>query len=187
MELWCGRAAVIAIAALFMAEAFSRFDLVSHRTLKMANTISFALLILVFLAWAVTQLVEMVIAFKAGFRPLADAVDATLKWERELICELAKYPSIELRERAKHLELRVKRLHRRASIVGILTAISAIAVNVHDVGIKASLWVSFEVVKLFVYAASIGLLVGTLVVAVFSGRLEHIVGLLMLAADRRSK
>lgn len=175
--------AAIMLALLGLAGA-STFGALPAGFVSATFVVLVACLIVAFLVWAVSQMVEAVLAIKAGFRPAAETIDEVILRERDLISELALCRKEELRERSKHLELRARRLSRRASLVTVLTAIGVVIINVFESGARASLWSKFESVTLYVYSASLGLLVGSVVLWIFVGRLEQISGLLMLAAER---
>lgn len=142
----------------------------------------FALILIFFLVWSVSQLIAAAVAIKGGFRRIAEEVDQEIEFEDKIVASLLRCDPKELRERATHLDLKVKRLTRRAGISTTLTAIGVVVLNIRDAGQES--WGRLEDMALFVYSGSLGVLIGAAILIVLSGRLEKISGLFQLAADR---
>jgi hypothetical protein len=69
----------------------------------------------------------------------------------------------------------------------LATITSAIAfglINLLDTAAKASIWPELSHARLFVYTGSLGILIGSLLLVIFVGKLERIAGLYALAAER---
>lgn len=144
-------------------------------------------LLLIILIWGISQIVELTIALKAGFKPLTDEIDRRIKKERELIRELSICNPIELRERAKHLELEAKFKTRRAAI-GVAAVAVVVAIRQWlESAIKTGYLPHWMDVSFFLNSGAIGFSIGSVIMAVYAGRLERVSGVLSLAADRSGK
>lgn len=144
-------------------------------------------LLLIILTWGISQIVELTVALKTGFKPLTDAVDERIKREKEVISELAACNPVELRERAKHLELEAKFKTRRAAI-GVAAVAVVVAIRQwFESAIKTGYLSDRADITLFLNSGAIGLSIGSVIVAIYAGRLERISGVLSLAADRSGK
>ena len=144
-------------------------------------------LLLIILTWGISQIVELTVALKTGFKPLTDAVDERIKREKEVISELAACNPVELRERAKHLELEAKFKTRRAAI-GVAAVAVVVAIRQwFESAIKTGYLSDRADITLFLNSGAIGLSIGSVIVAIYAGRLERISGVLSLAAERSGK
>ena len=177
----------VVVVLLLAAAGLESSGLLAEVHAKFVRVLLSLLLASALIFWAASQLVEMGLALRKGFRPAATKMDEAIEREQTLMGKLSECDEAKLRERGKHLELKVKSLTKRAGLVTALTAIGVVTVNLYDAGEKANIWSGFGIVKLYVYAGSIGLLIGSVVVATFASQLEQVAGLLMLAADRHSK
>ena len=143
--------------------------------------------LLIVFVWGTSQIVEMIIALKAGFKPLTDEIDRRMEQEREMIRELAICNPIELRERAKHLELEAKFKTRRAAI-GVAAVAVVVAIRQWlESAIKTGYLPQWMDVSFFLNSGAIGFSIGSVIIAIFAGRLERVSGVLSLAADRSGK
>lgn len=140
-----------------------------------------------FLIWAVSQIVEMLLGLRTGFRDTANRVDDDIEHDNSIIRELADCDPFSLREMARHMEAKAKRLTRQASMGPIIAAIGVVAINFHDSAEKAELFARVKTVPLFIYSGSLGVLLGAAALTVLAGKLEHIGTLLGLAADRADR
>lgn len=156
----------------------------SKATVEFLLTSIVGAMVVIVAIWGGTQIVEAFRAWRAGYRPMAERIDAAVARERTILDELAECDPQELRERAKHLELEAKVLGRRAGLVTVVGAIAVALTNVFDTAAKASVWPEFPYAKLLVYTSSIGFFIGSLLLVILVGKLERIAGLFALAADR---
>lgn len=141
-------------------------------------------LLLIILIWGISQIVELTIALKAGFKPLTDEIDRRIKKEQELLRELSVCNPIELRERSKHLELEAKFKTRRAAI-GLAAVAVLVAIRQWlELAIKTGYLPHWMDASFFLNSGAIGFSIGSVIMAVYAGRLERISGVLSLAADR---
>ena len=149
---------------------------------KLAVLVSFTITLISFLTWSISQLIAVALALKGGFLRVASRIDQEIKFENTIIAELAGCDPKELRQRAAHLDLKVKRLTRRAGVSTVLTAIGVTILNLRDAG--QGFWGQLDDVTLFVYAGTLGVLIGAALLIAFVTKLEKISGIFMLAANR---
>lgn len=164
----------VVVVLLLAAAGLESSDLLAEVHAKFVTVVLSLVLASSLIFWAASQLVEMGLALRKGFRPAAMKMDEAIEREKKLVLKLSECDEAKLRERGKHLELKVKSLTKRAGLVTALTAIGVVTVNLYDAGEKANIWSGLEIIKLYVYAGSIGLLIGSVVVATFASQLEQI-------------
>lgn len=146
-----------------------------------AAVLVFSILVLAaFLIWSVSQMVTAAAAIKGGFRRVAERIDREIRFESGIIADLQGCDPAELRKRAAHLDLKIRQMTRRAGISTVLTAIGVVILNLRDAA-QAS-WGRLEDVTLFVYAGSLGVLIGAALLITLAGQLEKVSGLFVLAA-----
>lgn len=144
-------------------------------------------MVVVVAVWGTTQIIEGIGAWRAGYHPIAERIDSAIIREGEILSELEKCNPQELRERSQHLELEAKVLGRRAGLFTVTGAIAVVLINISDAAEKAKIWPELSQAKIFVYTGSLGILIGSLLLVIFVGKLERISGLFALAANRRKK
>jgi hypothetical protein len=177
--------ALMALALLTLVLwGLSSHDWVSQGTVSSLLLFIIGAMILIVVIWGTSQFIEAYRAWKAGYRPMAERIDAATANERVILGELEQFDSQELRERSKHLELDVKVLGRRAGLATITSAIALALISLLDTATKASIWPELPYARFLVYAGSLGFLIGSLLLVILIGRLERIAGLFALAADR---
>lgn len=175
----------LVLAFIMLAAAgLGALGLLSKEVIRfLTMTILVAALVL-FLIWAVSQIVVLVMELRAGYRSAANRVDDDIEHDNAIIKELALCNPFSLREMARHMEAKAKRLTRQAGMGPIIAAIGVVAINFQDSAEKAELLARVRTVPLFIYSGSLGVLLGAAALTVFAGKLEHIGALLGLAADR---
>ena len=138
----------------------------------------------VVVSWGAAQIIGVAAAWKAGYRPAAERIDAGIALETQILDELARCNPRELRERSQHLELEAKVLSRRAGLFTVTSAIAVVLINLFDKAERAKLWPELPIARVFVYTGSLGILSGSLLLVILVGKLERISGLFELAARR---
>ncbi|WP_033485222.1 hypothetical protein [Xanthomonas phaseoli] len=152
-----------------------------------ARLFAMVMLILVavtFLLWAVTQILRVILDIRAGFGPIAERTDGEVEQELAFVQGLTQCDPSKLKERSKLLEGKAKRLTRQAGMGTVIATIGAVVINFQTSAERAEMLVQLRNLPLFVYSGSLGALLGAAALTVFAGKLEHIAGLLALAADR---
>ncbi|MCC5092536.1 hypothetical protein D0A38_02510 [Xanthomonas campestris pv. incanae] len=164
--------------------AADNFDWISRPTAKDILLVVLLVMAIGFLALGLLQIAQVILAWKEGYEPMADRIDMVISAESEILDELGTCNPQTLRERSKHIDLENKLLTRRAGLSTFFGAIGVVLVNLFDAGEKINMWSNPANAKVFVYAGSLGILIGSIVVFILAGKLERIAGLLALAADR---
>ncbi|MDX6081208.1 hypothetical protein SIL81_07995 [Xanthomonas campestris pv. incanae] len=164
--------------------AADNFDWISRPTAKDILLVVLLVMAIGFLALGLLQIAQVILAWKEGYEPMADRIDMVISAESEILDELGTCNPHTLRERSKHIDLENKLLTRRAGLSTFFGAIGVVLVNLFDAGEKVNMWSNPANAKVFVYAGSLGILIGSIVVFILAGKLERIAGLFGLAADR---
>lgn len=175
--------ALVAVLLLIVAGLVG-FELISDATAKFLILVLICSIVITALTWAISQIVDLFLSLKSGFRIAALQIDEGIRRDQDTITEWARCDPAQLRERSKLFDLRVKLLTRRTNMTTVFTAIGVLVINLQDAGEKAALWGKLQAIPPFVLSGSLGILLGTLAVIVYTGRIERISGLLALAADR---
>lgn len=184
IERGCIVAAMI-IAALILAAA--GLGLVGIFTNALTRYTLMALLVIfvaIFFVWAVTQIADMFLTLKAGYRKAAAQVDEDILLERAVVVRLTRCEPTLLREHGKQLDLKAKLLTRRSQMGTVLAAVGAVVINLQAAGENAAIWGKLQGVSPMVLAGSFGVLTGAAALIMFAGQLERLSGLFILAADR---
>ncbi|PPJ42332.1 MULTISPECIES: hypothetical protein [unclassified Pseudoxanthomonas] len=184
IENWSFIGLIVLGLLTFALWGLSSYGWMSLETAKFLLFWIIVAMVLIVVIWGASQLVEAYRAIKAGYRPMAERIDAAAANERAILDDLQECDHQELRERSKHLELEVKVLGRRAGLATITSAIAFGLINLLDTAAKASIWPELSHARLFVYTGSLGILIGSLLLVIFIGKLERIAGLYALAAER---
>lgn len=184
IERGCMVAGVI-IAVLILATAGLGFAGVMSRPMT-RYTLMVLLIIFVatFLAWALTQIVEMFLTLKAGYRRAAAHVDEDILLEQAVITSLTRCDPSLLREHGKQMDMKAKLLTRRSQMGTVLATVGAVVINLQAAGESAAIWGKFQGISPMVLAGSFGVLTASAALIMFAGQLERLSGLLLLAADR---
>ncbi|BBK01289.1 hypothetical protein Xcc3_25960 [Xanthomonas campestris pv. campestris] len=164
--------------------AADNFEWISRPTAKDILLMVLLVMAIGFLALGLLQIAQVISAWKEGYEPMADRIDMAISAESEILDELGTCNPQTLRERSKHIDLENKLLTRRAGLSTFFGAIGVVLVNLFDAGEKVNMWANPAIAKVFVYAGSLGILIGSIVVFILAGKLERIAGLFGLAADR---
>lgn len=184
LEHWIFIAVGVLTFVMFCASALLWLQLIGKGwTRPLALTLMTVIVVLISL-WMISQLLEAALAWKAGFKPFADSVDARITREREWVDRLAQCDPTALREKAKHLDLEAKLITRRAAIGAAAVAITVTTLTFLDAGSKIPGWPKFTDAPVLICAAALGLSIGAIVLSILAGRLERVAGLMELAADR---
>ena len=184
VENWSFVGLIVLGLLTFALWGLSSYGWMSLKTAKFLLFWIIVAMVLIVVIWGASQLIEAYRAVKAGYRPTAGRIDDAAATERAILDELQQCDHQELRERSKHLELEVKVLGRRAGLATITSAIAFGLINLLDTAAKASIWPELPHARLFVYTGSLGILIGSLLLVIFTGKLERIAGLYALAAER---
>lgn len=184
IERACMVAGVI-IAVLILATAGLGFAEVMTRPMT-RYTLMVLLIIFVatFLVWALTQIVEMFLTLKAGYRRAAARVDEDILLEQAVITSLTRCDPSLLREHGKQMDMKAKLLTRRSQMGTVLATVGAVVINLQAAGESAAIWGKFQGISPMVLAGSFGVLTASAALIMFAGQLERLSGLLLLAADR---
>lgn len=175
----------VIIAVLILATAGLGFAGVMSRPMT-RYTLMVLLIIFVatFLAWALTQIVEMFLTLKAGYRRAAAHVDEDILLEQAVITSLTRCDPSLLREHGKQMDMKAKLLTRRSQMGTVLATVGAVVINLQAAGESAAIWGKFQGISPMVLAGSFGVLTASAALIMFAGQLERLSGLLLLAADR---
>lgn len=168
----------------FGVVAASNLAWISNTNAKNVLIVALPALVAVFLVFGLLQIIQVIVAWKEGYEPMTDRIDTAISRESEIMDELGTCNPQTLRERSKHIDLENKLLTRRAGLSTFFGAIGVVLVNLFDAGEKVNIWSNPANAKVFVYAGSLGILIGSIVVFILAGKLERIAGLFGLAADR---
>ncbi|MCE4510396.1 hypothetical protein [Xanthomonas hortorum] len=160
------------------------FEWISRPNAKDILLVTILVIGVAVLALGLLQVAQVVLAWKEGYEPMAERIDMAISAESEILDELGTCNPQTLRERSKHIDLENKLLTRRAGLSTFFGAIGVVLINLFDAGEKVNMWSNPANAKVFVYAGSLGILIGSIVVFILAGKLERIAGLLALAADR---
>ncbi|CAD1789559.1 hypothetical protein CPBF426_23670 [Xanthomonas arboricola pv. juglandis] len=184
VERWCFYAALVIAVLMAAAAGLGVTGILTADTTRAVLMILMIVLAADFLIWCVTQIVDMVLTLKAGYLGAATRVDEDIMLEQKIIASLTRCEPIRLREHGKQLDLKAKLLTRRSQMGTVLSAVGVVAINLKEAGEKASIWGKLQDVPPFVFAGSLGVLIGAAAIIMLAGQLERLSGLLMLAADR---
>ncbi|KUF26943.1 hypothetical protein AO826_08385 [Xanthomonas phaseoli pv. manihotis] len=160
------------------------FEWISRPHAKDILLVTLLVMGIAFLALGILQITQVILAWKEGYEPMAERIDTAISTESKILDELGTCNPQTLRERSKHIDLENKLLTRRAGLSTFFGAIGVVLINLFDAGEKVNMWSNPAIAKVFVYAGSLGILIGSIVVFILAGRLERIAGLFGLAADR---
>ncbi|MBV6667753.1 hypothetical protein KV691_00115 [Xanthomonas euvesicatoria pv. alangii] len=183
-EKYIFRGMVALLLFAFGVVAASNLAWISNTNATNVLIVALPALVAVFLVFGLLQIIQVIVAWKEGYEPMADRIDTAISRESEIMDELGTCNPQTLRERSKHIDLENKLLTRRAGLSTFFGAIGVVLVNLFDAGEKVNIWSNPANAKVFVYAGSLGILIGSVVVFILAGKLERIAGLLALAADR---
>ncbi|WP_349812264.1 hypothetical protein [Xanthomonas hortorum] len=164
--------------------AAGNFEWISKPNAKDILVVILLVMAVGFLALGLLQIAQVFLAGKEGYEPMAERIDTAISMESKILDELGTCNPQTLRERSKHIDLENKLLTRRAGLSTFFGAISVVLINLFDAGEKVNMWANPAIAKVFVYAGSLGILIGSIVVFILAGKLERIAGLFALAADR---
>jgi len=164
--------------------AAGNLEWISKPNAKAILLVTLLVMAVAFLALGLLQITQVILAWKEGYEPMAERIDAAISKESQILDDLIKCNPQTLRERSRHLDLENKLLSRRAGLSTFFGAIGVVLINLFDAGEKVNMWPNPANAKFFVYAGSLGILIGSVVVFVLAGKLERIAGLFGLAADR---
>lgn len=135
-------------------------------------------------ALGLTQVVDVLLTLKAGYRKAAAQVDADIVLERTIIVRLTRCEPPLLREHGKQLDIKAKLLTKRSQMGSVLAAVGAVVINLQAAGENAAIWGKFQFVPPLVLAGTFGVLAASAALIMFAGQLERLSGLAILAADR---
>lgn len=135
-------------------------------------------------ALGLTQVVDVLLTLKAGYRKAAAQVDADIVLERTIIVRLTRCEPTLLREHGKQLDIKAKLLTKRSQMGSVLAAVGAVVINLQAAGENAAIWGKFQFVPPLVLAGTFGVLAASAALIMFAGQLERLSGLAILAADR---
>ncbi|WP_379655642.1 hypothetical protein [Pseudoxanthomonas sp. UC19_8] len=169
---------------MLVAAGLGVLGVLSREVIRLLTMSILIAILALFLVWAISQIVEMLLALRTGYRRAANRVDQDIEQDDAIVQELTLCDPFRLRERSKHLEAKAKRLTRQAGMGPVIAAIGVVVINFQDSAEKAELFARLKSVPLFIYSGSLGVLLGAAALTVFAGKLEHIAGLLAIAADR---
>jgi len=176
---------MVALAGLMLGAAgLGALGVLSDEVIRFLTLSIIVIVLALFVAWMASQLIGMILALRAGFRREAGRVDRDIEHDQQIVEELIRCDPFNLRERSRLLEAKARRLTRHAGMGPVIAAIGVVVINFQDSAEKAELFARLKAVPLFVYSGSLGVLLGAAALTVFAGKLEHIAGLLSLAADR---
>lgn len=142
------------------------------------------LVALAFLLWAAIQILQLILEVRSGFGPIAERTDTEAEQDLAVVQSLTRCDPFRLREQSKLLEGKAKRLTRQAGMGSVIAAIGAVVIKFQTSAEQAEMLVQLRELPLFVYSGSLGVLLGAAALTAFAGKLEHIAGVLSLAADR---
>ncbi len=175
---------LVLACVMFLGAGVGAVGWIPQDVARLFAMIMLILVALTFLLWAITQILEMVWAVRAGFGPIAERTDREAEQDLTVVQSLAGCDPFRLREKSKLLDGKAKRLTRQAGMGSVIATIGAVVISFQTSAEKAEMLVQLRELPLFVYSGSLGALLGAAALTVFAGKLEHIAGLLTLAADR---
>lgn len=184
IERWCIVAAVITSLLMLTTAGLGVAGFIGYAAVRVCLLALLVIFFAIFLIWAVTQIVDVILTLKAGYRKAAAQVDEDILLERIVVERLSCCDPTLLREHGKQLDLKAKLLTRRSQMGTVLAAVGAVFINLQTAGENAAIWGKFQSVSPVVLAGSFGVLVGAAALIMFAGQLERLSGLLILAADR---
>ncbi|WP_295929841.1 hypothetical protein [uncultured Xanthomonas sp.] len=177
--------ATLAFGGVILVAAVLGFlGLLSKEVTRFLTMLPLIGVLTLFLIWAISQIVEMLLAVRTGYHNAANSLDRDIEHDDVVVQELTACDPFKLRERSKHMEAKSKRLTRQAGMGSVIAAIGAVVINFQTSAEKAEMLVHAKDLPLFVYSGSLGVLLGAAALTVFASKLEHIASLLSLAADR---
>lgn len=184
IERGCMVAGVI-IAVFILATAGLGFaGVLSRPVTRYTLMVLLIIFVATFLAWALTQIVELFLTLKAGYRRAAAHVDEDILLEQAVITSLTRCDPSLLREHGKQMDMKAKLLTRRSQMGTVLATVGAVVINLQAAGESAAIWGKLQGISPMVLAGSFGVLTASAALIMFAGQLERLSGLLLLAADR---
>ncbi|KTF36955.1 hypothetical protein [Xanthomonas vesicatoria] len=181
---WSFYLLIALVVAMGISAGLSIIGLLSVTTTRSVLTVLMTIVALTFWVWLLAQTLDVFLTLKAEYRLAAAEVDENILLEQGVISTLMRCDPLRLREHAKLMDLRAKILTRRSQMGAAVSAVCAVLIKLREAGEKAAVWGTLQDVDLFVLAASLGVLIGAAAVFSFSGNLERLSCLMMLAADR---
>ncbi len=184
IEQGCMVAGMILVVLILATAGFGLAGILSRPVTRYTLMALLVIFAATFLVWALTQIVDLFLTLKAGYRKAAAKVDEDILLERAVIASLARCDPTLLKEHGKQMDIKAKLLTRRSQMGSVLATVCAVVINLQAAGESADIWGKFQGISPVVLAGSFGVLTGSAALIMFAGQLERLSGLLLLAADR---
>lgn len=181
--LFVGLACVYAtLCALAIAKVFG-FEL----PLEVRPYVVVALLGLILLfptLFVLVLLIQGVQAIRGGFAARAEDLDLAIAHEAHALLELRGCCADALELRADRVALESTLLNRRIAAMASVVTLGSLMISLQKVGGEAALWATTTTLQLWVYAGSVGALIGALLLLRYTGWLDRVANHLRTAAKQ---
>lgn len=184
IERWCVVVGTVIGVLILVVAGLGLAEILTRSITRYSLMILLIAFVTTIFALGLTQIVDVFLTLKAGYRKAAAHVDADILLERTIIIRLTRCEPTLLREHGKQLDIKAKLLTKRSQMGAALAAVGAVVINLQAAGENAAIWGKFQLVTPLVLAGSFGVLAASAALIMFAGQLERVSGLVILAADR---
>lgn len=184
IERWCVVVGTVIGVLILVVAGLGFAEILAKSITRYGLMVLLVAFVTTIFALGLTQVVDVLLTLKAGYRKAAAQVDADIVLERTIIVRLARCEPTLLREHGKQLDIKAKLLTKRSQMGSMLAAVGAVVINLQAAGENAAVWGKFLFVPPLVLAVSFGVLAASAALIMFAGQLERLSGLVILAADR---
>ncbi len=158
-------------------------------SMESARSLALPMIALIILLGAVFAVIQVIQVFQLVFNggmDMADRIDANVDLDSVFVEELSRCEAEQLDRHSKLIDQEAKLRFRRAGLASGASTISALIINLLSSGSgnQALGWI--DSAKLIITCCSLGMLIGSVMVMIFAGKLEKVSGLLRLAAEKSS-
>ncbi len=145
-----------------------------------------ALIMLLGVVFTVIQVIQVIQLVLNGGSDMAGRIDANIDLDSVFVDELSSCEAEQLDRHSKLIDQEAKLLTRRAGLASGASTISALIINLLSIGSGSQALEWVDDAKLMITCCSLGMLIGSVMVMIFAGKLEMVSGLLKLAAEKSS-